>query len=33
MIEGCVIVVGLAAVIAACAVVGLEVARWLERKR
>ena len=33
MIEGCIIVVGLAVVIAACAVVGLEVARWLEGRR
>ena len=33
MIEGCIIVVGLAAVIAMCIVVGLELARWLEGRR
>ena len=33
MIEGCIIVVGLAVVIAVCAVIGLELARWLEGRR
>lgn len=33
MIEGCIIVAGLAVVIAMCIVVGLELARWLEGRR
>jgi hypothetical protein len=33
MIEGCIIVVGLAAVVAMCIVVGLELARWQGGKR
>ena len=33
MIEGCIIVIGLAVVIAVCAAVGLEVARRLEGRR
>ena len=33
MIEACIIIVGLAVVIAVCIAVGLELAQWLEGKR